>query len=470
MDRYAIFVDAGYLFAAGGELVHGQAQRGRLRVEAATLLDRLRAVAAASNPGDFLRMYWYDAAINAVPQREHWPIAAVPGIKLRLGRLTRNGQKGVDSLVVRDMMRLASEHAISTAFLLSGDEDLRQGMVEAQDYGVKVVLLGITSTWGDNQADTLVWEADGVRTLGFEELRDCIELTDGVEHPGADDWTLDPEATARGLAADWRATATAAQRAALAEAGRIPPDADAQLIFRLLEAAGLSRDDQVPGRVLMHARRCFREAALEPIEEEERGRVPAEAEETEPAPVPPVPETRPVVVMAEPPADLFSPFAIGQRLARSLLRDSPGEEAYLRTEYPRLPRDVDSQLLRRLVGDLGLPTGAMVEDEDRKAARAGFWSALGLAAPESPSRRAPFPAITANDPEQFGEEFGRAWLARCTAEDSATARRLMENRMGLPAEADRELLRLAAAHFGDPVPSDCRNRLREGFENAVRSA
>jgi hypothetical protein len=65
-----------------------------------------------------LRAYWYDAAKDAIPTPEQLLIARLPRVMLRLGRLSGGKQKGVDSLIVRDLMTLARERAVATAFLL----------------------------------------------------------------------------------------------------------------------------------------------------------------------------------------------------------------------------------------------------------------------------------------------------------------------------------------------------------------
>lgn len=68
-------------------------------------------------------------------------------------------------------MTLARERAISDAFLLSGDEDLREGVRAAQDMGVRVTLIGIEAQ-GDkwNQSKQLVNEADEVGELARGQL------------------------------------------------------------------------------------------------------------------------------------------------------------------------------------------------------------------------------------------------------------------------------------------------------------
>ena len=100
--RYAIFADAGYIYAAGGALVLDETRRAGVTLNAGHLLESLRSFAEEQyGGGDFLRMYWYDAAPNAIPQSDHLQIGSIPGIKVRLGRLTMSGQKGVDALIER---------------------------------------------------------------------------------------------------------------------------------------------------------------------------------------------------------------------------------------------------------------------------------------------------------------------------------------------------------------------------------
>ena len=159
MDRSGIFVDAGYLLAEAGDLCLGAKRRSWIHCEYRGVHEALRECAAELCGLPALRTYWYDAAPDGVPGSEHQQIATLPNLKLRLGRLSGGRQKGVDSLIVRDLMVLARERAITTALLLGGDEDLREGVLAAQDMGVEVVLLGIPSRQG-NQSDALIREAD----------------------------------------------------------------------------------------------------------------------------------------------------------------------------------------------------------------------------------------------------------------------------------------------------------------------
>ena len=182
MDRFAVFVDAGYLLAEGGKLCCGSWKRSDLTIdprEASRVIED-RANKRCDVP--LLRIYWYDGARGGNPTGLHSEIAALPNVKLRLGRTDARGkQKGVDALIYRDLMTLARERAISDAFLLAGDEDLREGVKAAQDVGVRVNLVGVDSTQGGrNQSRELVNEADELLILTKEDISPFIECSPAV--------------------------------------------------------------------------------------------------------------------------------------------------------------------------------------------------------------------------------------------------------------------------------------------------
>lgn len=163
MDRCGIFVDAGYLIAEGVKsYVSPAARRGDVEVVYQTLVERLCDRARKDCGLPVLRVYWYDGAVDGVPTTDQQAISALPDVKLRLGRLSGGRQKGVDSLMYRDLSVLARERAIVTAYLLAGDEDLRQGVSSAQELGIHVTLWGIGTV---NQARTLMAEADRCERL-----------------------------------------------------------------------------------------------------------------------------------------------------------------------------------------------------------------------------------------------------------------------------------------------------------------
>lgn len=92
-------------------------------------------------------------------------------VKLRLGFVNTFGeQKGVDSLIVTDMITLARNGAMCDAVLMSGDEDLRVGVQQAQEWGVRVHLLGISAN-KLNQSGLLRQEADATHDWDAGDLK-----------------------------------------------------------------------------------------------------------------------------------------------------------------------------------------------------------------------------------------------------------------------------------------------------------
>ena len=163
MSRAAIFVDAGYLFAQGSTALTGSKKnRTDTRLDKDAVLAELLAVAREQSSGaPLLRIYWYDGALgHGGPTLEQEALANSDNVKLRLGLINRQGQqKGVDSLIVTDLINLARNSAISDAILLSGDEDVRIGVEIAQGFGVRIHLLGIVPSRG-SQSKQLLFEAD----------------------------------------------------------------------------------------------------------------------------------------------------------------------------------------------------------------------------------------------------------------------------------------------------------------------
>lgn len=168
LDRFGVFVDAGYLLMAAGAGCLSAKQRAEVSCDYPAVTKALCDFAESSCTLPILRLYWYDAAPDGVHLAEHLAIGRTRDVKVRLGRIIKGNQKGVDSLIVRDLIVLAQTKALTTAYLLSGDEDLREGVREAQDEGVRVVLLGIPPTsQSANQSDALIREADEHIILGF---------------------------------------------------------------------------------------------------------------------------------------------------------------------------------------------------------------------------------------------------------------------------------------------------------------
>ena len=277
MPQFAWFVDAGYLYAAGGNLCLGTRDRTKIEIDFGTvtkLFGELGTHRAASER--HLRSYWYDGARDGIPTQTHNTIARQPGVKLRLGRTVPRGagivQKGVDSLIVRDLIRLSQNRAISTAYLLGGDEDLRQGVVEAQEVGVRVVLVGIEPFGEQNQAATLVREADDVVILGKKELSPHFRPL-AVHQPLAGQPQRPAIEVGVELGREWKtgAGAEAVERLRQHRSQQpnqpIPREIDGELLHRASPILG----NDIPQTVKIALRQGFLDGALSPEDDEASG-------------------------------------------------------------------------------------------------------------------------------------------------------------------------------------------------------
>ncbi len=187
MDRIAVFVNAGYLFAAGAQLLTGRTRpRGELQLDVEVLLDEIEHLAREVSGLPLLRIYWYDGTATG-PTPQHLRLAFKPRVKLRLGFVNHFGeQKGVDALFNADLITLARNRAIADALLLTGDEDVRVSVMQAQEFGVRVHLLGIAPCRA-NQAQLLVQEADTVHEWGLDTVARFLSHQPRPEdHPDAD--------------------------------------------------------------------------------------------------------------------------------------------------------------------------------------------------------------------------------------------------------------------------------------------
>jgi uncharacterized LabA/DUF88 family protein len=193
MDRVAVFVDAGYLFAQGSSLLAGSKKpRLACSLDDVVVIDWLRTTAERITTVPMLRIYWYDGVTPRGMNAQQDSIAHRPDVKLRLGFVNSQGeQKGVDSLIVTDLIDLARNRAMSDALVMSGDEDVRVGVQVAQSYGVRVHLLGIVPARG-SQSKQLLQEADTTtewdRTIveSFLKVIDLPTVLDNEQQHGSD--------------------------------------------------------------------------------------------------------------------------------------------------------------------------------------------------------------------------------------------------------------------------------------------
>ena len=106
--RVAVFVDAGYLYSAGTSILTGSAQnRENVELRHLEIVAKLESVAKErTNGAKMLRIYWYDGLLHGHRSLQQEALAKADNLKVRLGTVTAGRQKGVDSLIVTDLIEL----------------------------------------------------------------------------------------------------------------------------------------------------------------------------------------------------------------------------------------------------------------------------------------------------------------------------------------------------------------------------
>jgi hypothetical protein len=252
MNRIAVFVDAGYFLASASELLFGAPlRRGEMRLANAEFAQYLAECAETIAGCPLLRIYWYDGT-NSGPTPAHLAMAYLDNMKLRLGFVNQSGeQKGVDGLIFSDLTNLARNRAISDAMLLAGDEDLRVGVSQAQEHGIRVHLLGVEPRDpSGNQSAALQREADTRRQLDAATLGQFLfrreyastvaTVPAGTSEPSSED-AAHNLARMQELAGEFAATLEAGQRElilSLPERTPLPHELDRELLLRASELLG----------------------------------------------------------------------------------------------------------------------------------------------------------------------------------------------------------------------------------------
>ena len=212
-ETFVGFVDVGFLRAAGATALKQCA--AALNPNAAEVVNWLHRLGNEELGGaSFLRAYWYDGAFD--PSHHDYAgqrslldaIGRTHGIQLRTGHiaehpnpiqpLIRNAlrqtatdlglepqrlldafdhrwqfrpvrqQKGVDTLIALDIVRLAQRPAYNTPVLFAGDRDLAEAVRTAQDFGARVI---VATPRNQGVAHELVQLADGVISIAEKYLQ-----------------------------------------------------------------------------------------------------------------------------------------------------------------------------------------------------------------------------------------------------------------------------------------------------------
>ena len=269
MDRCAVLVDAGYFLAQAATALGSKnpSPRRDALLDTSACAQALRDLSSKLSGLPLLRIYWYDGANHKGPTAEHAALAAEQEIKLRLGAVRADGrQKGVDPLLVADLIELSKNRAFTDVVLITGDADITPGIEKAQSYGIRAHL--VCSAPIERSVSPLLRETvDTVTELGepffktFCQLRvkhDDAEYGHGFLPGHDDDWEDadeyeedharyaggDSEDTLRVAARlHWESVDAARQKhlaAAIRSGAGVPPEHDGRLLARA--RAGLGRE------------------------------------------------------------------------------------------------------------------------------------------------------------------------------------------------------------------------------------
>ncbi|MDR1798971.1 MAG: NYN domain-containing protein [Bifidobacteriaceae bacterium] len=179
-SQCSLYVDAGYLLASVATRTTGTALRSGIEVDFSVLIAGLTKQVENLSGLPLLRVNWYDASKGAEPDPEQKAIAALPRVKVRLGRVGFSGeQKGVDLRIGLDMVAHARNGAIDVILLVSGDDDLTEAVEEAQVHGVQVIVLAVPGRDGrpHGLSEHLRRAADGVEVCDVATLDQAVTKT-----------------------------------------------------------------------------------------------------------------------------------------------------------------------------------------------------------------------------------------------------------------------------------------------------
>lgn len=403
MDRCVVLVDAGYLLGAAASLLAGEPTRSGITVDHAQLVSAIRQRAEAETGLPLLRIYWFDAAPDRVPQPEHRRLRVMPRVTVRLGALTRSGvegrwaQKGVDAAMHAELTGLARNSACADVVLVTGDGDLLPGLTAAKDHGVAVHLWAVQAGDGDyNQSEDLVAEADERRVLDRDWMSQTVTVREPAKplqpdprpeiaailsaplrekgptrHQPSQDVPSAPQAT-NGHQATSEDVTSAADPACDSAAGGTPRPRGG--VPTPKDLAGIA-----PKQHTGHAGAEYPQSAVLRWSTD-RGMVEQTREE--------LPTLAHLTTAAQRWADREEditaiggdPQEVGQVFARrwSYRLSDPEALRQLWSFYPRIPHRIDGELLR-YAARFGLLAHKddQIDEEDRYAIRAGFWRELG---------------------------------------------------------------------------------------------
>lgn len=277
MSRVAAFVDAGYFWVQCSQILfNDKRRRGEIVLDVVRMREKLLEVIRAEFPyASLLRIYWYDGlGSDGNPTDMHRRIYELDDFKVRYGTRNLEGkQKGIDGLLIADLIGLAQNHGITEALILSGDGDLAPGVAAAQTLGVRVHRLEMGGAEASSPAlraevdRNVLWARADVESFitpslfRFDSEEDDGQTAFGIgrELPADEN----REAVPRGERGDWLLRAVAERfvremeehgtAESLLNVAAIPAELDKRLLFsaRTMFGRKLSQAEKVALRSLV---------------------------------------------------------------------------------------------------------------------------------------------------------------------------------------------------------------------------
>lgn len=210
----AILVDVGYVWKRVAKAVGRQHRSDVALIGYGVPLVEALVEEAEGDGMEVLRTYWYDAAPDRNPNVQQRAVGRSPRIKLRLGLMTFGKQKGVDRMIQKDILALASNRAVTDIIILTGDQDMEEEIDTAGQHGMLVHVWGISDqNQEDDISGRLLRVADEWKVFPPDWAETFVQQDEksGVGVPLASDAALDalrqrlhPERTLRAEPAnDW---------------------------------------------------------------------------------------------------------------------------------------------------------------------------------------------------------------------------------------------------------------------------
>jgi uncharacterized LabA/DUF88 family protein len=348
----AVYVDAGYLLAAVATRVSGTSLRGSVDIDLPGLIQALMSQAETTSGLELLRLNWYDAgsARGGNPDATQEHIGMLPRVKLRLGRISPNGeQKGVDLRLGLDLVTHSRHRVADVFYVVTGDDDLTEAVEEAQGHGIQVVILAVPDAHGRPIAVSrhLQREADGIITVDPDALASYARAAmpaEAVAGCGPESGATGPSPVAAAVAAMAGAPIRPAPPSPPTPKdlpSRRPEPSPAVLAAQNAARARMAADDAARARAEAESQRVFTSQTGAPSS-------------------------------AGPAAELEQTVEhVVRRVVTAWLQSAdPSARVALRAERPYIPRDIDRALLIDLSGALGVYD---IEDHTRYLLRDQFW-------------------------------------------------------------------------------------------------